>query len=272
MTAQFENLIYDLSATGTATITLNRPEVLNSLNQQLMVELLTAITRADGDPEVRAILITGAGKGFCAGADLGKVELDKTPAAQAAREEVTRSQMNDYLNPIVAALVASDKPVVTAVNGVAAGGGMGIALAADICIAADSASFVQVFIPQLGIIPDMGCTWMLPRLIGRARAQGLALLGEKLSAPEAEAWGLIWKTCPPAELLENATALADKLAQSSAFGIASFKRAMRHSEDNSFDQQLAVEAELQAKCCGGNDFAEGCDAFIHKRKPVFNGQ
>lgn len=263
-------LLYSISETGVATITLNRPEVLNSLNEELMANLLATIVRADADPAVRCILMTGTGRGFSAGADLGNINLERTPQGNTSREETIHDSLDQYLNPIVSKMMASDKPIIAAVNGVVAGGGVGLALAADIIIAAQSASFVQVFVPQLGIIPDMGCTWQLPRLIGRARTIGLAMLGEKLPAATAEAWGLIWKCVPDAELLSTSAEIADRLAQSSAFGIASFKKAMRASNLNSYDQQLDLEKRLQTKCCGNDDFAEGSVAFREKRKPKFN--
>ena len=257
---------------GLAIVRLNRPQMLNALNVELLQELLEVSTALRKDDDVRAVLLTGNGRGFCAGADLVKVNMDNDPEKRKAQGKDTAEGMERYFNPIVSNFANMPKPVIAAVNGVAAGGGMGLALAADLVLAAESASFVQVFIPQLGIIPDLGSSWTLPRLVGRARTMGMVLTGEQIKAKQAEEWGLIWRCYEDDQLMEEAMAFALKLASGPTFGIASMKKALRLSEHNSLNEQLAVELELQEHCCASEDFVEGTTAFLNKRAPKFVGR
>jgi len=268
---EFETLGYSM-AEGVATIRLNRPEVLNSLNGRLMSELLQALDHCASSDPVRAVVLTGAGTAFCAGADLGQFVPGNTPEARAACGEWVKEQMEAQFNRVIRQLVELPKPVICAVNGIAAGGGVGLAISGDITLAAQSASFMQVFIPQLGIIPDMGCSWFLPRRLGNARAMGLMLTGEKLPAQKAEAWGLIWKALPDDELPAAARQLASRLAAGPTLGIAQLKKALAAAQLNSLPEQLDLEAQIQRICCASEDFVEGVTAFTEKRKPLFKGR
>lgn len=267
---QYEHIEFELSE-NLAILHLNRPAVLNSLNEAMLQELLHAGKRIESEDAIRGLLITGNGKGFCAGADLGNVDRSVNPTARAARGEQVAMTMQRLFNPVVSLYAQLNKPVVSAVNGVAAGGGMGLALCADVVIAAESASFVQVFIPQLGIVPDMGSTWFLPRLIGSARATGMAMTGQKVPARQALEWGMIWDVVADHQLLESAENLAKNLAQGPTLGIAVAKQAFRVSAFNSLDHQLQVEQDAQLQCCASEDFGEGVSAFIEKRLPNFSG-
>ena len=198
-----DTLLTELADNGVLTITLNRPEVLNSLNETITLGLLQALIDARTNKDVRAIVITGAGRAFCAGADLDSKSWPSPTGLSAG--EATAASMDRGFNPLVKAVSQSTKPVVTAINGIAAGGGVGLALAGDIAIASDAAKFKLVFGPNLGIIPDMGASWFLPNLIGRARANGLALLGDDLPAATAKEWGLIWDCVPAEQLLAGSS-------------------------------------------------------------------
>ena len=264
----YETILYEV-ADGVATITLNRPQVLNSLNGTLFAELGRAFSAAGGDPDVRAILVTGAGRAFCAGADLAQSGGGDGPKDPGDR---TAEGMHATINPLVARIATIPKPVIAAVNGVTAGGGVGLALSADIVIAARSATFIQVFGPNLGIVPDMGCTWYLPRLVGRARALGLALTGDRLPAETAAEWGLIWKAVDDADLMTEAKALAARLAAGPTTGFGLIKKAIEASETNGLVEQLHLEAEAQRIAFRTHDTKEGVRAFLEKRKPVFTGK
>jgi 2-(1,2-epoxy-1,2-dihydrophenyl)acetyl-CoA isomerase len=257
---------------GLAVLRLNRPEVLNSLNETILQELLHAGRAIATDDSVRAVLLTGNGRGFCAGADLGAMDTDRSSSACIDRGNNVAEQMETLFNPVVELFANMSKPVIAAVNGIAAGGGMGLALSADMVIAAESASFMQVFIPQLGIIPDMGSTWFLPRLIGEARAMGMALSGERVDAKTAEDWGMIWRAVPDEQLMEEATRMGRRFASGATYGIAMSKKALRASLHNDLSAQLDLEKESQRLCCSTEDFAEGVEAFSQKRRPQFNGK
>ncbi|MGE5640591.1 MAG: 2-(1,2-epoxy-1,2-dihydrophenyl)acetyl-CoA isomerase PaaG [Clostridia bacterium] len=251
---------------GVLTITLNRPDKLNSFNPEMHVLLRQAIERALDDHDARAVLLTGAGRGFCAGQDLSERNLD----AGAPAIDLSVS-LGSFYNPLVRRLRELPKPIVCAVNGVAAGAGANIALACDLVIAARSASFVQAF-SRLGLVPDSGGTYFLPRLVGTARAMGLALLAEKLSAEDAERIGLIWKAVDDTGLMEEATAIARKLAAGPTKGYGLLKKAMYASAGNSLDAQLDLERDLQREAGFSADYREGVKAFMEKRPPAYKGK
>ena len=251
---------------GVLRITLNRPDKLNALNPEMHKLLRQALERAAEEREVRALLLGGAGRGFCAGQDLS--ERDVSPGAAPIDLSVS---LGSYYNPLVRRLRELPKPVVCAVNGVAAGAGANLALACDIVLAARSASFVQSF-ARIGLVPDAGGTWILPRLVGSARAMGLALLGEKLSAEQAGEWGLIWKVVDDAKLAEESLSLAKALADGPTKGYGLIKKAMRASSVNSLDAQLELERDLQREAGYSEDYREGVTAFKEKRPPRFKGK
>lgn len=260
--------ILQSSAQGVLTLTLNRPEALNSLNRSLMEHMRAALAKAAADESVRALIITGAGRGFCAGADL--VEQSDTPPI--SRGQGISDGMTSHFNPLARDLAAFPKPTVAAVNGVAAGGGVGLALACDIVVAARSATFIQVFAPQLGLVPDMGCSWHLPRLVGAARAKGLALLGDRLTAENAAAWGLIWQAVDDDTLMLRAGEIAGKLAAGPTRGLVRTREVLAAALDNDLAAQLDLERRTQFDLGNTEDFAEGVRAFIQKRPPKFTGQ
>ena len=257
----YSKIIYTV-AEGVATITLNRPDKLNSFDREMALETIEALDQARDDAAVRAILLTGEGRAFSAGQDLAEAIAPGTRI-----EEIITVQYN----PIVRRLRALPKPVVCAVNGVAAGAGANIAYACDLTLAAESAVFIQSFI-QIGLIPDSGGTFTLPRLVGMQRAFGQMILAPKVSAKEAEAQGMIWKAVPDAELMNEATTLAKKLAVMPTKAIALTKDALNRSTFNHLDDQLDVENELQTVAGNSHDYREGVQAFLEKRKPVYRGE
>jgi len=250
---------------GYRVITLNRPDRLNAFNEAMHQALRKAIGDAEADESCRALLLTGAGRGFCTGQDLSDrlAKPGETVELGGAQEA--------YYNPLVRKLRTLAFPVVAAVNGVAAGAGANIALACDIVLAARSASFIQSF-ARVGLIPDSGGTWFLPRLAGDARARALALLADPLSAEKAEQWGLIWKCVDDAALAGEAQKLCEHFAAAPTQGLALIKRAFNESAGNSLDAQLDLERDLQRTASLTPDYAEGVRAFMEKRKPSFTGR
>src|SRR6266513_1964664 len=251
---------------GVETITLNRPEKLNALNPEMHQLLRAALERAAVEPEIRVVVLTGAGRGFCTGQDLAERDV----SAGAAPIDLSVS-LGSHYNPLVRRLRALPKPILCAVNGVAAGAGANIALACDLVIAARSASFVQAF-SRLGLVPDAGGSYFLPRLIGTARAMGLALLGEKLSAEQAAAWGLIWRCVEDGELAEVVDALARQLAAAPTRALARTRQAIYEGWSRTLPQQLDVERDYQGELGHSADYTEGVAAFAEKRTPRFTGR
>ncbi|MBL7938033.1 MAG: 2-(1,2-epoxy-1,2-dihydrophenyl)acetyl-CoA isomerase [Flavobacteriales bacterium] len=247
---------------GVATITLNRPDKLNSFDRGMSLELIHALDKAREEVTVRAVLLTGEGRAFSAGQDLAEAIAPGTKI-----EDILSTQYN----PIVSRIRGIPKPVVAAVNGVAAGAGANIAFACDLTLAAESANFIQSFI-NIGLIPDSGGTFTLPRLVGMQQAFGQMILAPKVSAKEAEARGMIWKAVPDAELMDEAMALARKLADMPTKAIALTKEALDRSMTNSMHQQLDVENELQTVAGRSYDYNEGVNAFLEKRKPLYKGE
>ena len=250
---------------GYRVITLNRPQRLNAFTEPMHKALRDALGDAEGDESCRALLLTGAGRGFCAGQDLN----DRL--SKAGKTPVLGGALEAYYNPLVRKLRALPFPVVAAVNGVAAGAGCNIALACDIVLAARSASFVQSF-AKIGLVPDSGGTWILPRLVGPARARALALTAEPVPAEKAEAWGMIWKSVADTELIAEAHKLCQHFAAAPTLGLALIKRALDESWDNDFDAQLDLEREFQREASLNPDYAEGVRAFMEKRAPNFSGR
>ena len=249
---------------GWAELTLNRPDRLNSFNEEMHRQLALAIAEIAADQSCRAVLLTGAGRGFCAGQDLGdRATSGATPDLGATIET--------FYNPLVRSLRALPKPVICAVNGVAAGAGANLALACDIVLAARSAKFIQAF-AKIGLVPDSGGTYFLPRLVGDARARALSLLAEPVSAAQAENWGMIWKVHDDAELMAEARKLAAHLATQPTQGLALIKQALNASAGNDLDAQLDLERDVQRKAGRTPDYAEGVRAFMEKRPARFTGR
>jgi 2-(1,2-epoxy-1,2-dihydrophenyl)acetyl-CoA isomerase len=261
----YENILFS-SEGGIARLTLNRPEQLNSFNDAMHAEVRDALARVKADTALRVLLLTGAGRGFCAGQDLG----DRAVAPGAEPVDLGASIERNY-RPLVLALRRLPLPVVCAVNGVAAGAGANIALACDIVVAARSASFIQAF-SKIGLVPDSGGTYFLPRLVGTARAIGLSMLGERLIAEQAAEWGLIWQCVDDAELHQTVEKLLRTLAGAPTAGLAATKRALYASAGNTLETQLDLERDLQRELGRSADYREGVAAFTAKRAPRFAGR
>lgn len=257
----WETILFEV-AEGVATLTLNRPDKLNAFNDQLHHDIADALGQVESDAAIRALIITGAGRGFCSGADLSQ---------RLSGGGGTNDALDRHYHPRLRRLRALKKPVVAAVNGVAAGAGMSLALSCDIVIAAQSATFVQAF-TRIGLVPDAGSTYFLPRLVGAARAKGMTMLAEALPAAQAEAWGMIWKAVPDDQLMPHAKTLAQKLAQGPTFALGLTKTAIDASLGNDLDTQLALERDSQKAASESQDFREGVTAFLEKRTAKFQGK
>jgi 2-(1,2-epoxy-1,2-dihydrophenyl)acetyl-CoA isomerase len=260
----YENILFEIAG-GVAKLTLNRPDKLNSFTVAMHRELRDAMERVQAEKGTRVLVLTGAGRGFCAGQDLA----DRAVAPGAAPVDLGESVEKWYV-PLVRTLRSLPMPVVCAVNGVAAGAGANLALACDIVIAAKSASFIEPFC-RLGLVPDTGGTYFLPRLVGTARAMGLAMLGDKLSAEQAVSWGLIWKCVDDASLAQEVDVLAKQLAQAPTLGLARTKQAIYMSPNNTLDAQLDLERDYMRELGNSADYREGVAAFMEKRTPQFRG-
>nr|ELR5039715.1 2-(1,2-epoxy-1,2-dihydrophenyl)acetyl-CoA isomerase [Providencia stuartii]ELR5083118.1 2-(1,2-epoxy-1,2-dihydrophenyl)acetyl-CoA isomerase [Providencia stuartii] len=250
---------------GVLTITLNRPDRLNSFNDEMHHQLSEALKIAERDETVRCLVITGAGRGFCAGQDLN----DRNVTASGQAPDLGYS-VETFYNPLIRRMTNLPKPIICAVNGVAAGAGAAIALAGDIVIAAKSANFIQSFC-RLGLVPDSGGSWFLPQLVGHARAMGMALLGDKISAEQALQWGMIWQVTENDQLTATVNALAQHLAIQPTYGLGLIKKAIYCAATNTLDAQLDLERDLQRLGGRSDDYREGVNAFLNKREPVFKG-
>ena len=260
----FQTLLLEIDS-GVATLTLNRPASRNAFSPDLMQEIRAALAEIAGKPEMRALLLTGNGASFCAGADLSM----QTGGDRASRALEGSRQQREWINPIVTDLNALPFPTVAAVNGSAAGAGASLALACDVVIAARSSFFLFPFMPRLGIVPDMGATWFLPKRLGSARAMALSLIGDRLPAEQAAEWGLIWRCVDDAKLMDEARALAAKVARTPAHAAIELRRAFKVAEENDLVAQLDYEADRQAELLATPEFEEGVLSFLEKREPKF---
>ena len=255
----YETILYE-ATDNVVKITLNRPDVMNGLNAQMRVDLLHAVKHAPLDG--RVIIFTGAGRGFCSGQDLG----DRVSSSDI---DLERTLMEEY-EPLLKAIYDCPIPTISAINGPAAGAGANLALAADVVIATQSAFFIQAF-ARIGLLPDAGGTYWLPRQMGFAKAMGAALFADKITADQAADWGMVWESIPDDDFASTVHARAEKLANGPTKAYKYIKQALRSSYDNSLDDQLALEAKLQGKAGKTRDFTEGVMAFMEKRKPQFKG-
>lgn len=256
---------------GIARLMLNRPEALNAMNIPLVEDMRDALRRVVADRSLRVLVITGAGRAFCAGADLAQPMMN-SPEAALERGATIGREMDRHFNPLMRELAELPVPVLMAVNGVAAGGGASLAIAGDIAIAAESASLVFVFGPKLGLVPDLGATWHLPRLVGRARARGLALLGDKLPARKAADWGLIWDAVADADFARAVQSTAERLRDLPTKAFPRLAAALDRGLTGALYPQLDHERECQQALAANEDFAEGVAAFLAKRPPKFSGR
>jgi 2-(1,2-epoxy-1,2-dihydrophenyl)acetyl-CoA isomerase len=264
--AQQEVCVLYEASDGVARLTLNRPQRLNSFTVEMHKQFALAMDRLRADETIRVLVLTGAGRGFCAGQDLH----DRKTVARGAPVDLGKS-LDTYYRPMILGLRALPMPVLCAVNGVAAGAGASLALACDMVIATRSATFIQAF-SRIGLIPDAGGTWMLPRLLGNARALGLALTGESISAEQAAQWGLIWKCVDDAAFAAAVDEQAAKFARSATRGLAAIKRTTQAAQGNSLEEQLDLERDVQRELGLSHDYREGVAAFIEKRAPIFQGK
>jgi len=245
---------------GVVKLTLNRPDKLNSFTADMHAELKDALKKVATSETARCLVLTGAGRGFCAGQDLSDLNL-----------EALGDVVAEHYNPLIKTITSLNMPVIASVNGVAAGAGANLALACDIVLAAESAKFIQSF-NHVGLVPDAGGTWSLPRLVGLPRAMAIAMTGEPVSAPKAEEWGMIWRSVADDALEEQTASLAQTLAHQATTGLAFTKQLLRNSFDYSLEQQLNLERDFQQAASQTQDFREGVEAFLNKRKPTFTGK
>lgn len=264
----YETILVDRSE-GVLRLTLNRPEKLNSFTNKMHEEVRAVFDHVAEAPEIRCLLLTGAGRGFCTGQDLSDRKFDATDPNATPPD--LRASLDERYNPLIRRIAGMEKPVVCAVNGAAAGAGANLALACDIVIAAESAKFIQSF-SKIGLVPDSGGTWSLPRLVGMARAKGLALLGDAIDARMAADWGLIWRAVADADLMTEADAIAHRLAAGPTRGLGLIKQAMARGLDNDLSSQLDLERDFQEIASHTEDYREGVAAFMEKRKPAFKGR
>lgn len=260
----FNSIEFDVNE-GVATLKLNRPRALNSFTREMHAEVREAMQQTAGDNSIRCLVITGEGRGFCAGQDLG----DRAVSNDQGVPDLGESVKKNY-NPLIQSIMNLPKPVICAVNGVAAGAGSSIALACDIVLAARSASFIQAFC-KIGLIPDSGGTWNLPRAVGLARAKGLAMLGDRLSAEMAEDWGLIWKCVDDDDLQQEAHKMARHFASQPTVALGRIKKLLHESASNTLNTQLDLEQQAMQTLGQSEDYREGVAAFIEKRPPLFKG-
>ena len=256
ITTQIENKI--------ATLTLNRPEVFNSFNREMALLLQDELDACEKNPEVRAIVLTGSGKAFCAGQDLKEVT---SPELNPGFKKI----LEEHYNPIISRIRNIEKPIIGAINGVAAGAGANIALACDVVVASENASFIQAF-SKIGLVPDSAGTFFLPRLIGFQKASALMMLGDKVSAMEAEKLGMVYKVVTPENFMEEVNNIASILANMPTKALGLTKCLLNNSMQNSLEEQLNLESKLQIESAQSEDYAEGVDAFVNKRKPNFKGK
>lgn len=257
-----EPILFEIKG-SVGCITLNRPQKYNSFTRELALSMQEALKRCRDEESIRAVLITGAGKAFCAGQDLGEVTQENPPSLTTI--------LSEHLNPIITLIREIEKPVVAAVNGVAAGAGANVALACDITVAAPKANFIQAF-SKIGLIPDSGGTFFLPRLVGMQRAAAYMMLGDKVSAEEAARVGMIYQVLEDEDFGAAALALADRLAKMPTKGLGLTKRALNQAMTNDLDRQLAIEEQLQSSAGITHDYQEGVQAFLEKRAPNFKGE